>query len=71
MVAQMESNYLEKYHKGKRTKNHLARLDHRIEWYESMASSQWHGDWFTNHCRQRLRELRMERKEQFPEASSG
>lgn len=32
--AEEEWDYLEKYHKGKRTRNEKARLEHRIFWYE-------------------------------------
>lgn len=29
-----EEDYLERYHKGKRTKNEKARLEYRIAWYQ-------------------------------------
>lgn len=37
-LAEAEENYLDKYHKGARTKNMRARLEYRIKWYEEITA---------------------------------
>ena len=34
LLSEAEESYLERHHKGKRTKNEKARLEYRISWYE-------------------------------------
>lgn len=68
LQAQMKADYQEKHHKGKRTRNPRARLEHRIAWYEERIA--WYerqkADYTFSTCsyfRDSLREAKKELKE--------
>lgn len=69
-LAEAEENYLEKYHKGARTKNMRARLEYRISWYEELnakykgSATSVFGHWFMEGLKKAKEQLaKLEAKE--------
>lgn len=62
-MAEAEASYLERYHKGARTRNKRARLEYRIAWCEQtlMRYSKSSG-YFSHYCESEIRKARAELK---------
>lgn len=72
-LKEAEEGYLERYHKGARTKNERARLEYRIEWYtQALERDERRGGWassFANYLRDGLRKAKKELRDKFGEAT--
>lgn len=65
-LAMAEDDYLEKHHKGARTKNHLARLEYRVKLYEDTLAR--HGsDSLCSYLRSGLQEAKKALKKHLKE----
>lgn len=55
-LAAAEEGYLERYHKGGRTRNNKAHLEYRVRWHEQALATEnsWYGDRWKNYLRDGL-----------------
>lgn len=63
-ISEMDADYLHR-HKGKRKRNDIARLQHRIKWYEERIEhhARTHSDWFWSWARDSIARDRKKLKE--------
>ena len=67
-LAADEEGYLERYHKGARTKNERARLEYRINWYQQTLDSYKQRGWgssFAHYLQDGLRRARKELRDKY------
>lgn len=58
-LAEEDEKYLDKHHKGARTKNVKARLEHQVKLYEQVLERPRHAsDWLSNYFRDALKKAR-------------
>lgn len=57
-LAEDEENYLERHHKGKRTRNEKARLEYRVQWYAQALERSTGGQSWDSYLRSGLNSAR-------------
>lgn len=58
LLAEEEEGYLDRHHKGARSRNEKARLEYRVDWYERSLAQDRHGDQWANYMRSGLKEAK-------------